>query len=137
MYVNLCGHREDEIAAVLTHSWVAKQQRFVTMKSCDDMRECPNVHCAALMKGDRRRPKMTCQSCGTQFCFHHANAHPPYVSCRDFVSRGRKEERLSRKTIKRIAKKCPNRSCGAPTEKNGGVRPFQTASHRVTGRDVR
>lgn len=114
--------RDGEIAEVLTHTWVARQQRFVTLKSCDDMRECPNPRCHALMRGDRRKPQMTCHSCGTHFCFHHANAHPPYVSCRQFVSRGRKEERLSRGTIKRIAKRCPNRNCRAPTEKNGGVR---------------
>lgn len=86
-----------------------------------DMWSCDVCRCLlSQMRGDKKRPKMTCMSCGTEFCFHHANAHPPGVSCRAFASRTRKDERLSKKTVKRISKPCPNRACRAPTEKNGG-----------------
>lgn len=41
--------REEDIAAVLSETWLKKQVRFSTMKSSDDYRECPNPACLHLV----------------------------------------------------------------------------------------
>lgn len=65
-----------DVKAVVDANTYAKYVRFSTMKASEHYRECPNPACCKLILGDRRRPAMICDSCGTAFCYFHSNAHP-------------------------------------------------------------
>jgi hypothetical protein len=70
-----CASPEDA-ECLLEAGDVARFKKFSLMQKSDDYRECPNAECQNMILGDRNRPAMTCDRCGTAFCSIHANAHP-------------------------------------------------------------
>lgn len=70
-----------------------------------------------------------CVECHASFCTVHEGAHHEDETCEDFEYRTsrqkerderKKQEDASEEAVGKLAKKCPNRSCRAPIQKNGG-----------------
>lgn len=64
-------------------------------------------------------PIVTCQSCQTEFCYFHSNAHPGQ-SCEEYHKKTAEQERANLEFASNSlhAKPCPN--CGISVSKDGG-----------------
>eukprot|EP00466_Bigelowiella_natans_P003994 jgi/Bigna1/86892/estExt_fgenesh1_pg.C_140225 len=82
------------------------------------MRDCPK--CNKDQAGDPAQPWMTCQKCGHEYCFVHANLHPQDVTCNEYDAKMAKDKafKSSESLIKKTAKKCPG--CGTFIHKISG-----------------
>lgn len=58
---------------------LAKYTRFEFLKSNPNARECPQ--CSHFQIGNHQDPQMICTSCHSHYCFVHALAHPPSMTC--------------------------------------------------------
>lgn len=112
----------DEIAALLVSSshaaLLAKYQRFATMRSNTNFRECP--YCTApYSDGSLEMPKIVCLNavCNKTYCFIHGGQHPN-LDCQSFSKLLLERDKASMAAIRRTTKPCPK--CHSPTEKNSG-----------------
>ena len=63
-------------------------------------RECPNDQCRHLQKGNPRWPAMTCEKCGTEYCYSHSRAHVG-LTCRQYLASRAQENKLNDDFIQR------------------------------------
>merc|ERR1712232_1262349 len=69
---------EPELKQWLSDDLVEKFQRFTRMRADPQLRACPSCSelCSPSLESDGSLiADMTCQRCGTCFCFYHSNAH--------------------------------------------------------------
>ena len=72
-------------------------------------------------------PIVTCQSCSTEFCYFHSNAHPG-SSCASYNLKTAEMDKTNTEFAHRIlrAKPCPN--CGISVSKDGGCNQIKCGS---------
>lgn len=70
----------------------------------------------------------TCIHCRASFCIVHGSAHDASESCREYEDRTREEEernerekeiKASEDALGKLSKRCPNKNCNSPIQKNG------------------
>ena len=89
--------------------------RFEALNNNPNVRECPE--CGHRQEGSAQDPRMTCQKCHSEYCYHHANAHVG-SSCRDYERTQRKQNAEAEKWVRGHTLRCP--WCQKPTSKQGG-----------------
>mmetsp|Transcript_5990 Transcript_5990/g.15294 ORF Transcript_5990/g.15294 Transcript_5990/m.15294 type:complete len:345 (-) Transcript_5990:76-1110(-) len=110
---------EQERQELLSEATEAKYTRFSAMRDDPKLRACPT--CSSLCSPDvsedgKVTAEMSCKECGSSFCYHHTNAHPPGPeACAEY-------ERCIVKQQLDVGlygtKPCP--ACGFSTEKVSG-----------------
>lgn len=61
---------------------------------------------------------MTCEACGAQYCYAHANAHTPSVSCEEYERSQASVWAADQALVAKTCRACPG--CSSPIEKNDG-----------------
>mmetsp|Transcript_2255 Transcript_2255/g.3463 ORF Transcript_2255/g.3463 Transcript_2255/m.3463 type:complete len:579 (+) Transcript_2255:144-1880(+) len=110
------------------HEMREKFDRFHFLKSNSGARECP--HCQHLQIGSSQSPSMVCDGCGGVYCFSHALAHPPDISCSDYEASTQDETRVNSELISIISKPCPG--CGIAVCKSEGCNHMKCPSCEVS-----
>ncbi|VDM34004.1 unnamed protein product [Hydatigera taeniaeformis] len=119
---------DDFIFAVLNNpESVQKHRRHILNEAHPRLRPCTGTHCTRVLYALEapRALRVTCEGCGTQFCFacsveYHAPAHCETIKqwlqkCRD--------DSGTANYMAAHTKDCPN--CGVVIEKNGGCNHMQ------------
>lgn len=133
-------YSNDHLHKIIDSATLAKHHHRATLRAQPSLRECPSCH-TLIKGGSKRRPSLTCHSCGLKFCFLHATAHAMdgvggwewrrgrgRRGCRQYKRQMRAVEQASASTVKRISKPCPQ--CKAPIEKDGGCNHISCISCR-------
>eukprot|EP00756_Hemistasia_phaeocysticola_P001983 Hpha_TRINITY_DN11374_c0_g1::TRINITY_DN11374_c0_g1_i2::g.63129::m.63129/K11971/RNF14, ARA54; E3 ubiquitin-protein ligase RNF14 len=122
----LRSNTEEELAELLaplgkaqTADILAKRARYAQTQK-ENTRECPK--CGTLQEGKHEpcsmgdyAPELTCTSCGEEFCFYHANAHPGR-NCKEFLQEpAQKALAEVEDQMKKRQKPCP--VCGKQWQK--------------------
>lgn len=125
--------QDDEIRALLTSDVYDKYMRFLLMSEDPHLRECPvcaelvtpmteatnanvDLESGKAVVGTKIESSMRCSQ-GHDFCYYHANAHPPGAEeCNIYTLRETREQKLALDSMG--AKECPY--CSVLTMKSEG-----------------
>ena len=97
----------DDVRALCGAATVAKFERFEKLRGGEGhlFRDCPR--CDHMNKGHRfMSPRVHCEGCGHDFCFHHGDAHPGQT-CARYAFQARKAQVDSLRLIASSSKPCP------------------------------
>lgn len=98
---------------------IAKYHRFKANADDPNTRQCPYSGCTGQQVGKPSEPRMTCVTCGKEYCFTHANAHVG-KTCEAYEREQRQEQKLNEAALSADSKRCPNAKCGIYISKSSG-----------------
>jgi len=108
-----------EILRLTDKATFAKYERFRKMQGDPSLRQCPSCDTLCQPKRDEEGGvilEMKCHKCGTEFCFHHSNAHAGQ-SCEAYRKQLDEDEHYAL-SVDTETKPCPG--CSILTDKING-----------------
>lgn len=124
----------EEIKAYATKEVFERYDALQTrglLSSDPNFRWCRGQGCTSGQIHDAREvgDLFTCLHCRASYCIVHGSAHDASESCREYDDRTReekernereKEVKASEDALGKLSKRCPNKKCNSPIQKNGG-----------------
>ncbi|KAJ1442641.1 hypothetical protein B484DRAFT_442067 [Ochromonadaceae sp. CCMP2298] len=98
---------------------LTRYRRFKFSKENTNARECPNCLCWSVLTPQELlvSPRVVCK-CGLVYCFYHASAHDPSITCAQYEASIAPLLKDSVDLILSSSKPCPG--CRIPVMKSGG-----------------